>query len=275
MPFRLKLRATELDLPLGELEIGRGMECFLRIDDELVSRRHARLIVSADKVVFEDLDSRNGSKVNGVRVEGTRELKVGDEVEIGSQTFRLLDAGRDRPQRWATATIPPIRECLACLAVMSAAATACPKCGAAQGMELEEDTRSVSSFELLLGVGDKMLALGRTDEAERMLAPRLRDLGARSRRGDGIPDDEVRAALLRGLRLAAATGRPEWYAFIFDLARTARFTVAEQMLDDLHAHMLLHKPVAAATSLQAYLDAQPKEAASLRRRLEALLRFCR
>jgi len=278
MAFRLKLRATELDLPLGELEIGRGMECFLRIDDELVSRRHARLIVAPDRVTFEDLGSRNGSRVNGVPVTGQRVLGIGDEVEIGAQTFRLLDGGRGgQHQRHATATIPPIRECRACRAIIQATQKICHKCGANQEQETElgEDTRSVSSFELLLGVGDKMLHLGRTDEAERMLAPRLRELLAKARRGEARAPDEVRAAVARAIRLAAATGRPEWYAFIFDLARLTQTALDEHVLDDLHAHMMLHKPTAVAPSLQAYLDAQPKESIALRRRLESLLHFCR
>src|SRR6185369_12734032 len=115
VPFRLKLRATELDLPYGELTIGRGTDCFLRIDDDLVSRRHARLIVTPKNVTLEDLGSRNGSKVNGVPITGSVALKVGDEVEIGSQTFSLLESGSS--PRAPTATIPPVRPCRVCKTV--------------------------------------------------------------------------------------------------------------------------------------------------------------
>ncbi len=276
MTFRLKLRATELDLPQGELAIGRGTECFLRIDDELVSRRHARLIVGPNNVIFEDLGSRNGSKVNGNAVHGSMELKVGDLVEIGLQTFRLLDGGRG--VRSPTQTIPPVRECRACKSVMPMSSNICPSCGANQVMEIEDDTRSVSSFELLLGVGDKMLALGRTEDAERMLGPRLRDLSARAKKGEAFSSQDLRAAFVRGMRLAASTRRAEWFAWIFELARAAHYPLTEALLDELHAHMLSAKPTAAASALQSYLDQQTgtdPQTAVLRKRLEALMRFCR
>src|SRR6185436_6911127 len=142
-----------------------------------------------------------------------------------------------------------------------------------QGDGEDESTRSMTSFELLLGVGDKMLALGRLEEPEKMLGPRLRDLGSRAARGDSVLPDEAAGALRRGVRLAASTKRPEWYNWVFDFARNARYAIDDQLLDDLHAHMLVHKPAAGA-ALRAYLDAQTGDDASTqqrRRRLEALL----
>jgi hypothetical protein len=79
------------------------------------------------------------------------------------------------------------------------------------------------------------------------------------------------------MRLAAATRRAAWYGFIFELARAAGARLDEQLLDELHAHMMAHKPAVAAP-LQAYLDSlSGSEPATQqrRRRLEALLRFCR
>ncbi|MSP62455.1 MAG: FHA domain-containing protein [Myxococcales bacterium] len=273
--FRLKLRETELDLPNGELTIGRGTECFLRINDELVSRRHARLLVTPNSVFFEDLGSRNGSRVNSSPVAGSLELKIGDEVEIGTQIFQLVrGAGRPRPP---SATTPNLRPCRSCKRLMEARLQVCPLCGVGQRVEEREEgpTCSMTSFELLLGVGDKMLALGRNDEAEKMLGPRLRELASRAP-GDLPGQAEVSEALRRGVRLAASTKRTEWYVWIFDFARLAEHPIEEAMLDELHAHMLAHKPAAGA-ALQAYLDTQTgdDDATVLRRRrLEALLRFC-
>lgn len=275
MAYRLRLRATELDLPYGELTIGRGTDCFLRIDDDLVSRRHARLLVTREGVTLEDLGSRNGSRVNGVQVQGSIRLQVGDEVEIGAQTFRLLESGVG--PRAPTATLPPIRACPVCKGVMDARAESCPHCGVGQGAAQEDSTRSMTSFELLLGVGDKMLSLGRTDEAERMLGPRLKELLARAEKGDVPPPSEIAAGMRRGVRLAASTRRPDWYAWIFELARLARYPIDDATLDELHAQMLVAKPPV-AEAVQAYLDAQTGSdpATGLRRkRIEALLRFCR
>jgi FHA domain-containing protein len=275
--FRLRLREAELDLPNGELIIGRGTECFLRINDELVSRRHARLLVTPTSVSFEDLGSRNGSRVNGTTVSSPVELNIGDEVEIGTQIFQLI-RGAGRSARSPSATTPSLRPCKSCRRLIEARHTVCPLCGAGQrGEDAEEGpTRSMTSFELLLGVGDKMIALGRTDEAEKMLGPRLRDLLSRAARHDLPGPAEVTEALRRGVRLAAATKRSEWYVWIFDFARLAEHALEEALLDELHAHMLAHKPAASA-AVQSYLDAQvgDEEATLLRRRrLEALLRFC-
>jgi hypothetical protein len=298
--FRLRVRSTEIDLPVGELTIGRGEGCFLRIDDEMVSRKHARLFVTARTVAFEDLGSRNGSRVNGGRIRGSVELKIGDTFDIGSQTFQLIRGG---DVERATQTMIAHRSCHSCRLLVEAGDRVCPHCGAEQTAAREDtihdfddttdagrfsagnpDTRpqvlskSVeSSFTLLTTLGDKLLTLGRVEEAERMVGPRLRDLLARAEAGERLSDAVIEEALWRGLRLAAATTRGEWYAWIFELALHTGRRLDDRLLDELHANMMAHKPGAGA-ALRGYLagfDSDQPEQAQHRRRLEALLRFCR
>jgi len=52
--------------------------------DEQMSREHARIWISANGIRLQDLDSTNGSRVNGDRVSGETHLKQGDIVEVGS-----------------------------------------------------------------------------------------------------------------------------------------------------------------------------------------------
>ena len=279
--FRLRVRSTEIDLPIGELTIGRGTDCFLRIDDDLVSRRHARLIVTDRKVVFEDLGSRNGSKVNGLKVAGSAEIQLGDTFEIGAQTFQLLKGAQtNRP----TATMAPHRACKGCRLLIDASLDVCPHCGTSQ-LEAEaapepapDATRQIAaSFALVSGLGDKLLALGRIDEAERMIGPRLRELLARAREGTDIGANSLIEAHKRAIKLASLTAKDEWYVFVFDLAAAARRRLDDKTLDELHANMLAHKP-AAAEALVRYSESQQGEDPDTqlhRRRLEALLRFCR
>lgn len=85
MQFRLRYRAHDLELPLGEFVIGRSDECQLALDDPLVSRRHAALRVSSRSVSIADLGSRNGVSVNGEKVQGEKRLKHNDKVTIGGQ----------------------------------------------------------------------------------------------------------------------------------------------------------------------------------------------
>ena len=78
-------------LPLadGEHIAGRDAECSLVIDGTTVSRRHARIIVARGVVTLEDLDSTNGTHVNGTRICAPTRLAPGDEFALGSEVLRL------------------------------------------------------------------------------------------------------------------------------------------------------------------------------------------
>lgn len=75
-------------LPPGEVLIGRGPECAVRLSSGGVSRVHARLRVRADGVLLDDRDSKNGTWVNGARITKPVALEEGDEVVVGDH--RLL-----------------------------------------------------------------------------------------------------------------------------------------------------------------------------------------
>ncbi|TNF61372.1 MAG: FHA domain-containing protein, partial [Deltaproteobacteria bacterium] len=94
--FRLRYQSTNLEMPLGEFSIGRSSSCNLALADGLVSRKHAVLHVGPDAVVVEDLGSRNGVAVNGVRINGPRRVAHMDRVYIGSQELVLIDAAKLR-----------------------------------------------------------------------------------------------------------------------------------------------------------------------------------
>ncbi|HMK96801.1 MAG TPA: DUF3662 and FHA domain-containing protein [Acidimicrobiales bacterium] len=70
--------------------LGRLPECDLAIADSGVSRRHAEVRRGPDNSwVVADLGSTNGTKVNGLRVSGTRQLESGDEITVGSTHVRF------------------------------------------------------------------------------------------------------------------------------------------------------------------------------------------
>lgn len=68
----------------GELLIGRGNHCGMQILSPDVSRSHCRVHIDDEQVVVYDLESRNGTFVNGQRVEGRRELQDADILGLGS-----------------------------------------------------------------------------------------------------------------------------------------------------------------------------------------------
>lgn len=78
---------TTYDLPEGVTQLGRADENDIVLSGDLVSRRHARLNVTGDTIVFEDLGSRNGSKVNGKAVTGHNPVKPGDSLGVGENTL--------------------------------------------------------------------------------------------------------------------------------------------------------------------------------------------
>jgi hypothetical protein len=65
------------------LVIGRGADAHLRLADTGISRRHAELLVDDDRVTLVDLQSTNGTLVNGARVDRA-ELHDGDRISLGT-----------------------------------------------------------------------------------------------------------------------------------------------------------------------------------------------
>jgi diguanylate cyclase (GGDEF)-like protein len=76
--------------PLGaSVVIGRGSDADVRVVDDQISRRHARILVQGSEASIEDLGSKNGTFVNGAAVQREK-LKDGDKVQIGTATvFRF------------------------------------------------------------------------------------------------------------------------------------------------------------------------------------------
>jgi DNA-binding NtrC family response regulator len=68
--------------------VGRDFPAHVQIDDPKVSRQHVRFLLHEAAVRVEDLDSRNGTRVNGVRISGAT-LAPGDEVQLGSARIGL------------------------------------------------------------------------------------------------------------------------------------------------------------------------------------------
>jgi DNA-binding NtrC family response regulator len=70
-----------------EITIGRSPSCEIQIDDDKVSRKHARIFLKEGHARLNDLGSRNGTLLNGERVEGEALLLPGDRVQIGDTTL--------------------------------------------------------------------------------------------------------------------------------------------------------------------------------------------
>jgi pSer/pThr/pTyr-binding forkhead associated (FHA) protein len=78
------------ELSADSLVIGRGRAADLKVHSEDLSRTHARLIRIDDEYTLEDLDSRNGVFLNGLRVHAAV-LRDGDQVQLGDIIFRYAE----------------------------------------------------------------------------------------------------------------------------------------------------------------------------------------
>jgi pSer/pThr/pTyr-binding forkhead associated (FHA) protein len=79
----------EIDLPTEQLTIGRSSESGLVIRDDYTSTHHARLLKWADGWVIQDLDSTNGTFLDGIRVIVPTHVPLNTPVKIGTSSFEL------------------------------------------------------------------------------------------------------------------------------------------------------------------------------------------
>ncbi len=90
--FRGRRKEATHELRKRELVIGRGDDADIRVDNPLVSRRHAKLVFRESSWRIEDLDSPNGVYVNGARVDD-HVLQIGDRIELGQHVVVFAGAG--------------------------------------------------------------------------------------------------------------------------------------------------------------------------------------
>ena len=79
----------EIDLPDEQITIGRSSESGLVIRDDYTSTHHARLLKWAEGWVVQDLDSTNGTFLDGVRVVVPTQIPLNTPVKIGTTSFEL------------------------------------------------------------------------------------------------------------------------------------------------------------------------------------------
>ena len=83
----------EFQLNSAPVTVGRGGQNDLVLEgDEFASARHARIEVRGDGAWVQDLDSTNGTYVNGARVAGAQRLDPGDVVRVGETDLRVEES---------------------------------------------------------------------------------------------------------------------------------------------------------------------------------------
>ncbi len=232
MRFRLRYLQHDLELSEGQFAVGRNASCQLSLDDPLVSRKHALLLVSKDEVSIEDLQSRNGVLVNGQKIEGRVALQVNDKIVIGSQELTLLIGRDDMPAGDPPELAAQLRSKMTLPKVPAALREPPPSSEGEPSM-----VRRADAFKLLGGVAEKALAMGRAAEAERLLASALADVIETTRAGRSLPPSLVDQAAKFSAKLATATGKGGWADYVVELYAAQGRPCPASVIDELYQAM--------------------------------------
>jgi hypothetical protein len=235
--YRLRFLLQEFDLPYGETLIGRSPECSITIEDPLVSRRHARVLLETEHAIFEDLGSRNGSRVNGVITREPHSLKDGDRLRIGTQELVFCEV----PVMPIAANKPTgfLRHCAKCQLPYPEEMGACPNCGATERMDEDTlsgmlgDTRQSWTLQLLVEVLEKALSLGRESDADRILKRAVASLDERLMFGNAVDQKQLDAISDCALRLAEMQKKAALAQWVVDVYRRARLIPSAGVADRL------------------------------------------
>jgi pSer/pThr/pTyr-binding forkhead associated (FHA) protein len=82
-------RGDRADLSQAPILIGRGSDAAIRLDDDYVSTRHARIAASGEQWFVEDLGSTNGTYIGSARITQPTTLTLGTQVRIGKTLLEL------------------------------------------------------------------------------------------------------------------------------------------------------------------------------------------
>src|SRR6185436_7279712 len=90
--------------------LGRHPDSSIQILDKIVSKEHCRILLEGKTWVLQDLDSLNGTFLNGTRLSGSHPLQHGDEFSLGATRARFeQDAAVPPPPDTAVAVPPATR----------------------------------------------------------------------------------------------------------------------------------------------------------------------
>lgn len=236
--FRLRIGGRTLAVPHGVLDVGRLSDCWLTLDDDLISRYHARFHVTEEQLELEDLGSRNGTYVNGRRLSGRIVLNDADQVRIGREVIAVLGPGREVPEEE-------------------------PDDRMRRTLGPGEDTQ----FPNLIGqLVEKSLKVGKIKEAERYALALTNQLMGSNVAGD---HPTARSCIQCLIALADKSASGVWLDRVFRLHAVHGWLMDDDILDQIR-HALDRIPRVPGTGLSSYeqaLRSMQREGAAVPERL--------
>jgi hypothetical protein len=228
-----------------EIIVGRSPECQITIEDPLVSRQHARILINEQGARVVDMGSRNGVRVNGNLIRGESPLRHNDRLRLGTQdlVFLVIDQGSNRLAR-ATGFMT---HCKGCGRPFPGESANCPHCGEPASVDTDSNTyetitgmpthqgQAAWTFQLLGEVIERALSTGRKSEAERMLQRAAREVEERTKVGVKLNPGHLTKVAVFALRLARLKAQTEWAEWAIHLHREHDLLPSAEVLDQIEA----------------------------------------
>jgi len=212
--YVLQRGAQRIPLGLGDTVIGRATDADIVVDNHLVSRRHARVIVNDAAVFVEDLGSVNGVRVDGELVQGKLLIGPGARIAVADAVFTLIRSESSDSMRSTQKVVTQ---------------------DSPEEAPADSTTRRTHAFQLMAGVVDKAIAMGKADEAERLLGSLMAEVLDEAQRSRDVPREVALSAANAAVKLAGATGKSQWVEYPLRLFLALRAPLPMATVDDLFA----------------------------------------
>jgi len=243
--YRLRFVLQEFDLPRGVTVIGRSVDAHLTIEDPLVSRKHARMVVSGTGAHIEDLGSRNGVKVNGAAIVRPTPLRNGDRVRIGTQELVFCEVD-ETGRRSHSRTTGQLRLCSQCRQPYPREMFACPACEATEQTDDEMLTATGLgsshswTIQLFVEALERALRLGRVVDAEKLARRATSQVDEVIATSGTVDLGSLAALALQIVETTVATGNPEWALWVQDVYARCEQVPPPAIIERLLAAASIH-----------------------------------
>jgi pSer/pThr/pTyr-binding forkhead associated (FHA) protein len=216
---------SEHELAQAALTIGRALEADIRLEDTLVSRMHARLVVLEDGgVAVDDLHSTNGVWVNGVRLgRNSQRLREGDRLLIGTYELSVFSARKAE----ATTRPPPAGRRPRRFDHTSP--------GDERDAEGAPTTDRADALNIVGRLAERLNRAGNSIEAVRVLSGHLNKVLLGASAGLAVPDTLLDDASRYAMMLFGWTYNASWIDYVVELHLTAQRLPSEASLGALEA----------------------------------------
>ncbi|MBN2195984.1 MAG: FHA domain-containing protein [Polyangiaceae bacterium] len=229
-----------IPLEAGETVIGRSPSSDVVLPSNTASRQHARIVVNGDGVSIEDLNSRNGVFVNEVRITRVQRLAVRDRIRIGDAMMKLVLFDEQKRTQGGE-VLSPI---------------------AGPGSDESTSEPPPRALAVVGPIVEKLLALGKKEEADRLLRLPLQRLLLDSARGQTVSTEVTNRAAELAVKVAAATGRPQYIDLILRVHATHARPLPIAVIDELYGVLRAVRDVDRHV-LEEYVDGLAAGAADL------------